>query len=273
MINNKIVITIPIYSLVLKGYELKVLDNLSSLCKEYEIYFIHPKSLSLDKEEPFIRYNFKSLAFDETYFKNIEGYNRLCLSYSFYDSFNDFDYLLIHQLDAFIFEKRFEKWISQNYDYVAPPWVGVDSFKFIRGTFENNVPLLLKAKLLPLHRRLFGHDFLVGNGGISLRKVRTFKRVLKIFDSIAREWPYNEDLFYSLYVPAYYPIFRIPSFDKALTFGFDLNPQKAFELNNNELPMAAHGFDKPAYLSKWQEVMETAPHSGFQAVLKSIKDE
>jgi len=273
MIKNKIVIVIPIYSLFLKGYEIKVLDKLSSLCKDYEIYFIHPKSLNLNKEELFFSYNFKCLSFEDSYFKDIAGYNRLCLSYSFYDSFKDFDYLLIHQLDAFIFENAFEKWISQNYDYVAPPWVGVDAFKFIRGTFENNVPLLLKAKLLPLHRRLFGHDFFVGNGGISLRKVRTFKRVLKIFDSIAREWAYNEDLFYSLYVPAYYPIFRIPSFDKALTFGFDLNPLEAFELNGNELPMAAHGFDKPAYLSQWQAVMERAPHLGFQAVLKSIKNE
>ena len=132
---------------------------------------------------------------------------------------------------------------------------------------------MLKAKLLPIHRHLFGHDFLVGNGGISLRKVKTFKRVLKLFDSKAREWPYNEDLFYSLYVPAHYPFFRIPSIEKALTFGFDLNPHKAFELNDNELPMSAHGFDKPTYLSQWQEVMERAPHSDFQAVLKSIKDE
>lgn len=273
MIKSKIVIIIPIYSLVLKGYEIKVLDNLSSLCKDYEIYFIHPQSLNLDKEELFLSYNFKCLSFEDGYFKDIAGYNRLCLSYSFYDSFKDFDYLLIHQLDAFIFENAFEKWISQNYDYVAPPWVGIDAFKFIRGTYENNVPILLKAKLLALHKSIFGHDFLVGNGGISLRKIKTFKRVLRLFASQAKSWPYNEDLFYSIHIPAHYPLFRIPSFQKALAFGFDLNPLQAFELNGYELPMSAHGFDKPAYLSQWQEVMERTPHLGFQAVLKSIKNE
>ncbi|MFZ6664543.1 DUF5672 family protein [Peijinzhouia sedimentorum] len=275
MANNKFAIVIPVYSLHLKSYQICVLDYLISICKEFQIIIIHPRSfeLDIDNAEILVRYGFHHIAFDDSYFKNIESYNRLCLSYSFYNCFSDFDYIIIHQLDAFLFRNELNYWLDKNYDYVAPPWVGVDVFKFIRGTFENNVPLLLKAKVLPLHKALFGHDFLVGNGGISLRKVKTFKRVLKLYNKQARNWPYNEDLFYSLFIPAHYPFFRIPSFNKSLAFGFDLNPLEAFEMNKNELPMAAHGFDKPNYFLQWKEIMARSPHIVFQEVLKSIENE
>lgn len=89
--------------------------------------------------------------FDELYFEGIEGYNKLCLSVRFYKRFNSYKYMLIYQLDAYIFNDRLDYWCSQGYDYVGAPWSE------------------LKCN------SIFG---LVGNGGFSLRRNKTFIRIL-----------------------------------------------------------------------------------------------
>ena len=35
--------------------------------------------------------------FDDSYFKSLEDYSRLCKSYEFYDRFSDYKYILIYQ--------------------------------------------------------------------------------------------------------------------------------------------------------------------------------
>ena len=46
----------------------------------------------------------------------------LMLSPFFYESFLDFKYVLIHQLDVFIFKDELNYWCNQNYDYIGAPW-------------------------------------------------------------------------------------------------------------------------------------------------------
>ena len=69
----------------------------------------------------------------------------------------------------------------------------------------------------------------------------------------------NEDYFFSFYLTSYNPFFKIPSVKKALKFSFDENPDKAFALNNNLLPMACHGW--PKYKKFWKNYIPEIPAS------------
>ena len=61
--------------------------------------------------------------FDPAYFTSIQGYNRLLLSTEFYQRFLGSAYLLICQLDVFVFRDELAGWVARGYDYVGAPWV------------------------------------------------------------------------------------------------------------------------------------------------------
>lgn len=86
--------------------------------------------------------------FHENYFKSIDGYNKLMLSPSFYKAFSNYEYILIYQLDAWVFKDELQHWCNQKYDYIGAP------------IYQNN--------------KLIG----IGNGGFSLRKVDYCLKVL-----------------------------------------------------------------------------------------------
>ena len=55
-------------------------------------------------------------------FGSIERYNRMMLKPSFYEKFSDYEYILIHHLDAYIFGGDLESWCDAGYDYIGAPW-------------------------------------------------------------------------------------------------------------------------------------------------------
>jgi hypothetical protein len=79
-------------------------------------------------------------------------YSRLLLSADFYRRFSDYDYILIYQLDCLVFSENLNRWCDMGFDYIGAPWVGLgpDGSAYVSR---------------------------VGNGGLSLRKVRSFLRV------------------------------------------------------------------------------------------------
>src|SRR4029079_3572600 len=85
-------------------------------------------------------------------------YNRLMNIPYFYRHFLEYDYILIYQLDTFVFENNLEEWCNMNIDYVGAPW--------INSTWVNN----LKKKISWIDKFIYP----VGNGGLSLRKVKLF---------------------------------------------------------------------------------------------------
>jgi hypothetical protein len=67
-----------------------------------QIVFVQPEGL----ENDYITKKYSNISvesFPKRYFENIEGYNELLLSASFYERFLDTKYILIYQLDAFVF--------------------------------------------------------------------------------------------------------------------------------------------------------------------------
>jgi len=93
--------------------------------------------------------------FPDEFFKGIEGYNRLLKSSLFYKRFQEIDYILIAQLDCLIFRSDLDQWMAKGYDYLAAPW--------FKGFAKDHRPGLWR----------------VGNGGLSLRRVNSYLRILR----------------------------------------------------------------------------------------------
>jgi hypothetical protein len=194
-------------------------------------------------------------------FKTIEAYSKLLISRSFYQQFKDFDYILICQLDVYIFSDSLNYWIKKHdLHYVGAPW-----FNYVMGEWTT--------------------DFIgVGNGGLSLRKVRPFidfltriKIIFAINDLFSkyyflRKYSYKklllrlnfyfkikafwqldkfftpqyipEDQYFGLYLSSLFSDFKLADFDEAYRFSFETNPKYLFEINNKQLPFGCHAWEK-----------------------------
>jgi len=67
---------------------------------------------------------------------------------------------------------------------------------------------------------------------------------------------YQEDIFISIFAKTKFPEMQIPGYKEALGFCMDRKPHIAYKLNNNKLPFACHGFNKPKVRKFWQPVLE-----------------
>ena len=115
-------VIIPIYKNTFTATEKRSLMQAYDILKAYPLVVIKPESLDLSElQAEFPRLTFTS--FDDAYFKGISGYNRLMLASGFYERFLDSTYILIYQLDAFVFRDELKEWCSKGYDYIGAPWL------------------------------------------------------------------------------------------------------------------------------------------------------
>ncbi len=244
-------VVIPIYRLPLPEDERLSLDQAYRTLNAYPLIIIHPASLDLSpllREYPKLRTDM----FDDSYFKGIAGYNRLMLSTEFYARFLHWEYMLIYQLDAWVFRDELQTWSEKGYDYIGAPWLEKPIYR---------LPLIAPfmrmrhAWLLKQHK-LSSQSFYnkVGNGGLSLRKVSSHYQATKTHaDRIAlflqqkRLHFYNEDVFWSTEVPE----FVYPDAREALRFSFDKYPSYCYHLTGKQLPFGCHGWYKPKMKRFW----------------------
>ena len=97
---------------------------------------------------------------------------------------------------------------------------------------------------------------MVGNGGLSLRKVSAHINMLKKHEDAAKNWNYYEDMFWSRYVPAYERNFKIPSWKQACEYFLEDHPEKGMKINKGKLPLGCHAWDKPWNINFWQPYLE-----------------
>jgi hypothetical protein len=242
-------IVVPVYKNKLSDAERASLVQLLEVMPAHDILLACPAQLQVSTyEEVFKRYNrpFRIERFDDHFFADINGYNQLMLQAGFYNRFSSYHYMLIYQLDAWIFRDELDYWCQQGYDYIGAPWMDED---FARRYWVSNSRIgywLDKASVKPNT---------VGNGGFSLRKISTFTRVLKLFHAKASIWNSNEDIFWALYVPYYYPFFKIPSLQKALHFAFETDAEACMKITNHQMPMGCHAWEKHDRVF-WQQYIQ-----------------
>lgn len=257
---RNVAVIIPIYKEQLNELEEISLKRCFDILKKYDIIVVKPQSLRLNNYD----YEFDHIvAFDDKYFFDIQGYNRLMLSATFYEKFLDYKYILIHQLDAFAFKDDLLKWCFKDFDYIGAPWLRYaaypDLIKKIKNTTLHSLHLKFnlkqKKKLLPTDRQF---ENKVGNGGFSLRRTQKLHEIcLKEIDMIEyynnrNEHYYNEDAFWSIEVNRKQKQLNIPKYKEAVYFAIENSYKHGFELTGGELPFGCHAWDK--HLEFWAPI-------------------
>ncbi|MDE6567746.1 MAG: hypothetical protein K2K70_08460 [Lachnospiraceae bacterium] len=153
--------------------------------------------------------------FPKYFFDGIAGYNQLMMLKEFYKRFELYKYILIYQLDAFVFSDQLLHFCKLEYDYIGAPWLR--GHRYING---------LERKYL-----------YVGNGGFSLRKVHAFCRILD--NESVRDISEPEDVFW-----ASRKGLKIAPVEVAVSFSFEEQVKKSFELNHRRLPFGCHAWFK-----------------------------
>lgn len=169
--------------------------------------------------------------FAAEFFESQRRYNALMLAPSFYRRFATYEFLLLHQLDVFVFRNDLADWCAREWDYVGAPWFDL--------AFD-------RAALPPTTR-----DNLVGNGGFSLRRVASCVQVLETALARQMAWDGNEDVFWSFWAPVL-SRFRIPTWQEAVAFSMELNPERGLAENGAKLPFGCHGWTKGPCYDFWR---------------------
>ena len=156
MNKKEICIVIPIYKETLNVFEMQSVYQCIKVLSDYTVHFVCPKGLNVNlyKEKFSEIENFTY--FDKHYFEDLAGYNRLMLSVCFYKAFNKYQYMLIYQTDCYVFKDELLDWANKGYDYIGGIW--------FEGFVGNPY---LGSKL-----------WQAGNGGFSLRKIKSIARLL-----------------------------------------------------------------------------------------------
>lgn len=235
-------VVMPVYKAQPSPAEMQSFRQCLTVLAGYDLLLAVPHSLDTRFYEELSGGAVRVERFRDDYFRSIAGYNQLVMADEFYRRFIAYEYMLLYQLDAYVFRDELAQWCARGYDYVAAPWM---DNAFVKRYWMSNSRIgnwLGKVGVTPKA---------VGNGGFSLRKIRKSLLVIRMFGRKIRKWDSNEDIFWSLYVPYYFPFFRTPGRAEALHFAFETEPARCFERTGHVLPMGCHAWEKydPAF---WQ---------------------
>jgi hypothetical protein len=223
-------IVIPVYRSIPQWNERISIQRCVDVFTDRDIIIVCPEGLDISAYTA-IATKAIHLPLKSSYFKSIESYSLLLNSPYFYKHFLDYTYILIHQLDVFVFEDQLEYWCSKGYDYIGAPWINATWIK------------KLKEKISWIDTCIYP----VGNGGFSLRKVKTFYYGSIFLAPIVlflwkKKW--NEDFFWSSVAHRLIPGFRIPQVEEARLFAIEEYPSIAYKSNHNKLPFGCHAWEK-----------------------------
>jgi hypothetical protein len=217
-----VVVAIPIYKSILTENEKISLKQLNKILGDkYDIVFIAPKSLNFDYGDAYN--HFKIERFSDQYFKSTASYSEMLLSVAFYQRFPKYQYMLIYQLDAFVFSDQLEKFCHMKFDYIGAP-----------------IP-----KAFNLWRSI---GCRVGNGGFSLRKIDSTIRLLENKDHILGDHPMKktfneiEDLFFAFCGTQKEFNFKVAPVSLAMKFS--LEHSSLLKKLKTKLPFGCHGWYK-----------------------------
>lgn len=251
---KKVAVIIPFYRELITEHEAVALQQCQKVLANYSIIAIKPHWLTLPQAAHTVNYT-EVVSFEDSYFTGSLGYNRLMLSEEFYSRFTDYEYILIYQLDTFVFSDTLLHWCSQDIDYVGAPWLRdiahVDAIKAIKSKLQYYLHTRFDVQKngRPSPKQFENR---VGNGGLSLRRVKKFLEVTQTRQADIQRYlhlvsqkiyEYSEDAFWSIEVNRKKEFLNIPDYKTGATFSLHGQLKRGFELNDQQLPFGCHGWD------------------------------
>ena len=259
--NNRVAVVIPIYKVEPSLVELASLKQCVLFLDAYPILFVCSATLDITRYLNVFKELKRNISidhfvrFDPLYFTSIIGYNKLLMSVSFYKEFKSFNYMLIYQLDAWVFYDNLQYWCEQGYDYIGAPW------------YDGWINPSKSSKFIG-----------VGNGGFSLRKIESHLKVLHSFRYVrpvgllwqdfskSKSWKSfitllrkltvtnntyhrfndfdtNEDVFWGKIANKKFKWFKLPEEEIAIKFAWETLPSILHEKNEQKLPFGCHKWE------------------------------
>ena len=257
-----VVIVIPLYESKPDQWQQKSFEQCCKVLGKHRICIVTHGGIDIKEYQNIASQygvNINKECFDASFFASIAGYNLLMLDKSFYKRFSCYQYLLIYQLDAWVFRDELDEWCRKGYDYIGAPWIEKD----------NNGVLTMAG---------------VGNGGFSLRRINHFIEVLsykgpvrpanqlklepsiknniyKFFYSLGyqntisyykKDPTLNEDIFLSIFLSNTKLHAIIPKEETASRFAFEKHPSFLYS-TTKQLPFGCHAWQKYEYETFWKK--------------------
>ena len=273
-------VVIPVYKKELSAEERHSLRQCCLVLKNYQLAIVtYPECDLTDYKEILTAENavYTIELFDRSFFDSVQSYSRLLLNSDFYFRFNDFKYILIYQLDGFVFKDELTEWCDKGYDHIGAPWFA--RYK----SHEDGYPF-----------------YKVGNGGVSLRKISAFleifeeKMPLSIYPFYVKnirkkgflrmsiktvgmlflllftrktvayylktftDCRINEDCFWADGLSGTRLALNVPSFIEAAHFCIEKSPAYLFDIIGGKMPFTCHAYEKYEYESFWKKHIHPA---------------
>ncbi|MDY6295214.1 MAG: DUF5672 family protein [Schwartzia succinivorans] len=224
MTDKSVVIVIPIYKDKLSPTEVISLKQLNKILGKYPRVFVAPQSLVFD---------FGSLGegiaverFEDHWFQSVTSYSCLMMQKDFYARFSAYEYMLLYQLDVFVFSDRLKEFCDMRFDYIGAP-IG---------------------RFAPFWHAIGAR---VGNGGFSLRRIPSVIRVLDDIDRIIADTPFvhtfilAEDIFFAYCGVRDDIEFKVADIDTAFGFSVQENTRHIFKkIQRGWRPFGCHGWSR-----------------------------
>lgn len=281
MQKEKVCIVIPVYQKYFEIFEKSSILQALRTFHNYDIIFACPTSYheSILNDFKKIHKRIRIKKFENRFFKSAKSYNELVLIEEFYDEFQQYNFMLIYQTDAYAFRDDLEYWCNQNIDYIGAPWFKNFDKK------NDEIEFLPTAGNGGFSLRNISRIRSIMNEKLSLKKLIQFRKILRktrakpknklIFDIIFyskilfrknslgqltsficknMDCP-NEDYFFAWIYPSLFKDFRAATSQEAIPFAFECQPEKLYIMNGKNLPFGCHAWQK--YSPKfWQKFIK-----------------
>lgn len=223
-------VVIPVYKEVPDKIDKIVISNILSQMVGYDVYFVVPKGFDIEKYKT---YGAEFKFFEKRYFRSEKTYSRLLLKTEFYEAFQEYEYMLIVQTDAWIFKKGADlaEFTFKGYDYIGAPWrEGIEAY-----------PVAFKG-LSYIRKFMKKRTCYVGNGGLSLRNIQKTCMLLREKRRYTFLWNTGEDVFFAFHGQESRCNFHIAPVELAGQLALEKNAKE--QIGEGQLPFGVHGWDK-----------------------------
>ena len=200
----------------------------------------------------------------DTWLSSVQHYNNMKVNPAFYDLFSHYEFMLTYELDAYIFHNDIDACHGFEYDFIGAP------------IFEGYLQAKPEA---PFRRAL--------NSGFSMRNISACREMLSKLQRYKQWWKRNkfflvnfpflrrlvksnwqrvmdhdhlrgylkddyfhEDIIWTEIIPELFPAFKIAPPEVALSFSFEVNPERLYHLNGAQLPLGCHAW--PRFPAFWE---------------------
>jgi len=224
-------VIIPIYKSRLTEDEIFSINKSLSNLSGHNIYWLAPESMDITYYQKLFKVQ-EVARFEDHYFKDISGYNRLLVSTTFYERFLAYDFSLICQPDAVVLKPELHLWLGKPYDYIGAPW-------------PKGYSCTIHTKQVPIDGGVNCITF-VGNGGLSLRRNKACINLIREFSDVSCNWHtygHAEDLFFA-FTGTLSLNFLMPNIMTAATFSHDIDPLYLQQLIHHQIPFGVHAWGK-----------------------------